>query len=147
MSGYAIDWSSGVVWIVFAGGFVAGCLLTYLFVRLGSRTARLQRELDRLKAEHADYRRQVHDHFGKTSVLFQRMTGSYRAVYEHLARGCESLCDDDTIPGRIELPQTRLLRDRGDEQSSSPARAADRQIDELVDQELTSRHLERQPSR
>ncbi len=116
MSGYAIDWSSGLLWSVFAVGFVVGCLVMYFVIRRGTRAAQLKKELDRVRAEHEDYRRQVHDHFGKTSVLFQRMTGSYRAIYDHLVQGSQSLCDDGTIPGRIEFPQTRLLSDRGDEE-------------------------------
>lgn len=125
MSGYAIDWSSGLLWSVFAIGFVVGCLMTYFVIRRGTRAAQLKKELDRVRAEHEDYRRQVHDHFGKTSVLFQRMTGSYRAVYDHLVQGSQSLCDDGTMPGRIEFPQARLLRDRGDEQGVS-AESTDR---------------------
>ncbi len=119
MSGYAIDWSSGLLWSVFAIGFVVGCLMTYFVIRRGTRAAQLKKELDRVRAEHEDYRRQVHDHFGKTSVLFQRMTGSYRAVYDHLVQGSQSLCDDRTMPGRIEFPQARLLSDRGNEQGVS----------------------------
>ncbi len=109
MNVYEASWNWGLLGIAFVVGLAVGVLVVYLLMCRSARVAKLREELERAKAEHEDYQRQVHDHFGKTSVLFQHMTSSYRAVYEHLAEGCETLCADATIPGQLELPDTQLI--------------------------------------
>ena len=113
MNVYEASWNWGQLGIAFAVGLAVGVLVVYLLMCRSARVAKLRAELERAKAEHEDYRRQVHDHFGKTSVLFHHMTSSYRAVYEHLAEGCESLCADATMPGQLELPDTQLIGEHG----------------------------------
>ncbi len=121
MNVYEASWNWGLLGIAFAIGLAVGVLVVYLLMCRSARVAKLREELERTKAEHEDYRRQVHDHFGKTSVLFQHMTSSYRAVYEHLAEGCESLCADGTIPGQLELPDTQLIGEQGGESGAKTA--------------------------
>ncbi len=123
MNVYEASWNWGILGIAFAVGLAVGVLVVYFLTCRNARVAKLREELERTKAEHEDYRRQVHDHFGKTSVLFQHMTSSYRAVYEHLAEGCESLCADATIPGQLELPETQLLDKH---ETEAGAKSADR---------------------
>ena len=115
MNVYEASWNWGLLGIAFVVGLAVGMLVVYLLTCRGARVAKLRGELERTKAQHEDYRRQVHDHFGKTSVLFHQMTSSYRAVYQHLAEGCETLCADATIPGQLELPETQLIGERQDE--------------------------------
>ena len=103
------SWNWGLLGIALAVGLVVGGLLVFLLVCRSARVAKLREELEQTRAEHEVYRRQVHEHFGKTSVLFQQMTTSYRAVYEHLADGCETLCNDATLPGQLELPRTQAI--------------------------------------
>lgn len=111
MNVYEASWNWGLLGIALALGIAVGALLVFLLVCRSARVAKLREELERTKADHEIYRRQVHEHFGKTSVLFQQMTTSYRAVYEHLAEGCESLCNDATLPGQLELPRTQAIGD------------------------------------
>ena len=55
---------------------------------------RLRAELDRLLHEHESYKASVNSHFRKTAELVGQMTKSYAAVYDHLAGGARSFCDD-----------------------------------------------------
>jgi uncharacterized membrane-anchored protein YhcB (DUF1043 family) len=59
---------------------------------------RLRGEIERLNGEHADYQGRVASHFRKTGDLIGQMTHSYKAVYEHLADGAQSLCTADALP-------------------------------------------------
>ncbi len=109
MNVFEASWNWGLLGMALAVGLAVGALLVFLLVCRSARVAKLREELERTRAEHEVYRRQVHEHFGKTSVLFQQMTTSYRAVYEHLADGCETLCNDATLPGQLELPRTQAI--------------------------------------
>jgi len=85
-----------------------------LEVRLAERDGRIaQLESARNEAQHrrdeaeqradeardrlAGYESQVADHFTRTSDLLREMTLQYRAIYEHLAEGARSLCDDEGL--------------------------------------------------
>jgi|GEM_PF-2980593 uncharacterized membrane-anchored protein YhcB (DUF1043 family) len=54
----------------------------------------LQDELDNLRAAFEAYRQDVGRHFSRTSELVDRMTESYRAVYDHLSDGTQKLVYD-----------------------------------------------------
>ena len=113
MNVFEASWNWGLLGIALALGLALGALLVFLLVCRSARVAKLREELAQTKAEHEAYRSEVHEHFGKTSVLFQQMTNSYRAVYEHLADGCETLCNDATLHGQLELPRTEAIGDGG----------------------------------
>lgn len=77
-----------------------GGLLGFLTGRIqGGADARKRKEyeerLQRNESEMDDYRRQVTDHFMDTARLMQEMTANYKAVYEHLARGAQSLTNGE----------------------------------------------------
>jgi len=96
-------WIAGL--ITFVLGVACGAGLTYLMAGDKRRRAvELQERLDQLQQELDDYREQVGQHFRETSELVQAMTDSYRNVYEHLARGSETLCQNVSTP-RLDLPQ------------------------------------------
>lgn len=82
---------------------LGGCLLAFLagfgLAAYGSRqnATRLrqaERDLEATREELEQYRQQVAEHFDGTSRLLRDLTLQYRAVYEHLAQGAQSLCPD-----------------------------------------------------
>jgi uncharacterized membrane-anchored protein YhcB (DUF1043 family) len=74
-------------------------LLVGLFLLPGPREVkRLRAEIERLGQKHADYQSLVTGHFEKTGELIGQMTASYKAVYDHLADGAQSLCGPDALP-------------------------------------------------
>jgi len=83
------------VWIIgalaLACGFALGAATNHL-LRGGRRARNLENELSELRTQFDDYRAQVSEHFRGTSKLVQKMTDSYRDVYEHLAGGSQALC-------------------------------------------------------
>ena len=101
-------WVAGL--ITFALGTACGAGIAYLMAANNRRRAiELQDKLDRLQQELDDYRDQVEQHFRKTSELVQAMTDSYRNVYEHLARGSETLCKDPVSTPRLDIPKQAVL--------------------------------------
>jgi len=50
-------------------------------------------DLDAMRRELDDYRQGVSAHFQETAELMQQMTGNYRTLYTHMARGADALCD------------------------------------------------------
>ncbi len=102
-------WLFGI--LVFVIGLVLGCIATYLAVARYGRTRELQQELNQLKERFTDYRDQVTQHFMRTSELVQEMTQSYRAVYEHLAKGAQHLCGDENDINRLESTRKGQLTD------------------------------------
>ncbi|HHH42687.1 MAG TPA: DUF1043 family protein [Gammaproteobacteria bacterium] len=113
-------WITGL--ITFVLGIACGAGLTYLMAGGNRRRAiELQEQLNQLQQELDSYRDQVGQHFRKTSELVQAMTDSYRNVYEHLARGSETLCQDVSTP-RLDLPQqARLDNEPGSDTASDNA--------------------------
>lgn len=88
------------VLIMIVGGLLllaAGAGLGYWFALVGRQRGRadvLQQELD-------DYRDEVNRHFATTADHFQTIGREYRALYQHMASGAESLCDPQRIDGRL----------------------------------------------
>lgn len=113
-----------VVMVPFLAGMAIGAFTVYLILLPDHlRRRQLQAEIDRLNAELKAYREQVQQHFRRTSDLFQNLTASYRAVYEHLAGGARALCSVEHLTPSIELPERRLLG--GAERAEEPAPATD----------------------
>lgn len=56
-----------------------------------------------LKQEHEQFREQVSEHFVETARLINRLTDSYKDVFDHLSQGAETLVDDATL--RERMPQ------------------------------------------
>ena len=119
---------AGEEWTValapFLAGLVVGALTAYLAMRPDHLKRReLQAEVERLTSELRAYREQVYQHFRGTSELFQNLTASYRAVYEHLAIGARSLCSQDRLGPALDLPEKRLLEGSESEGMAVPSPA------------------------
>ena len=79
-------------------GLLIGLLLARLFLPGPKQVKRLQAEIERLGREHSEYQGRVAGHFQKTGELIGQMTQSYKAVYDHLADGAQTLCTADVLP-------------------------------------------------
>ena len=62
-----------------------------------------------LRDELSEYKDSVNAHFQTTAGLLHDMTEQYRAVYEHMASGAQSLCDPETARTQIESLRAGLL--------------------------------------
>lgn len=49
----------------------------------------------------AAFREEVADHFVTTAELVNRLTDSYKEVFDHLRQGAESLVDEETLRKRL----------------------------------------------
>lgn len=56
-----------------------------------------------LQEEHAEFREQVSAHFIETADLINRLTDSYKDVFDHLSKGAETLVDEASL--RERMPQ------------------------------------------
>jgi len=77
-----------------------GLVIGYFWGRIQARTDSekkqvLQEQLQQNRHELEDYRRNVTEHFNSTAQLMQQMTEQYKAVYQHLAKGAQTLTDGD----------------------------------------------------
>ncbi len=94
MTGEEASWFWGASLIAFAFGVVFGIGFAMFFLQGFGRAKKLQLEVDRLEQELTEYKSQVTDHFKQTSNLVQKMTESYRDVYQHLAASSQKLCQE-----------------------------------------------------
>lgn len=78
-------------------GLAAGLLLASLLPRFTGDAAR---DREAAKRE-AAYRREVADHFVRTAQLVNRLTDSYKEVFDHLREGAGKLVDEDTLRQRL----------------------------------------------
>lgn len=99
----------GVSAMLFVGGVVTGLLVGMFVLPAGREAKRLASELDKLRAEYDDYKREVTGHFQKSSELFAGMTQSYKAVYDHLAGGARELCETPETDNVLAFSGTRLI--------------------------------------
>jgi len=129
---FDISWAWGLGLIGFAFGTVCGLAIAYLTF---TRTTRgqvktLEASLESERQKNSEYREQVNQHFRKTSDLVQRMTDSYRDVYEHLASGSAALCQDPVSTPQLDIPKQPVL----DTSPDNPPEPADNQ--EFADAEI-----------
>lgn len=95
--------------LALAAGFLVGFLVAYFGVYKRRKVAKLQSELLEQKTRLAAYREQVDAHFVETSTKFQGLTEQYRALYEHLAEGAQSLCTDRLLAQQLGVIESRPL--------------------------------------
>lgn len=115
------------MWIIAVAMAAAGFMWGFTFGRQGKqadspgateRTRALEAEIDRLKTELGTYREQVNEHFRTTADLVNQMTGSYKAVYQHLAGGSQKLCSGDVMLELDEAPRlTNTSKPEGGEET------------------------------
>jgi len=108
-----------------------GALLLMLGAAVGYMVAvvrqkRTQARAESIKAEFDAYREQVTGHFRKTAGQFQQLGVQYKALYDHLADGAQTLCK--TPSGADELGFSPLPElDRPADETTAAARSgADR---------------------
>lgn len=81
---------------------ISVCIITFLigyFVSGGRKdNKRLKKELKENREELKNYRSEVTSHFQETAHKVNALTENYRNVYEHLARGAQTLCDKSDAP-------------------------------------------------
>lgn len=118
-------WLWGAGFIGFAVGIVVGAGLAVWISHKSGRMGKLQREIERLQTELADYRTQVTSHFRKTAALIGRMTESYRDVYEHLAESSQRLCETPFQSPQLEVKRHDSLeaKEKPAERPAAPAAA------------------------
>jgi uncharacterized membrane-anchored protein YhcB (DUF1043 family) len=70
-------------------------------MRFGNKKLREQRsqqyELEKTKAELADYREELTSHFAQSAELLDNMARDYRQLYQHMAKGSNDLLPN--LPG------------------------------------------------
>ncbi len=57
------------------------------------RTRELEQRLEQALTSRADYEAEVTEHFQKTAGLLNQLSNDYRAIYQHMASGADTLCD------------------------------------------------------
>ena len=94
-----------VLWFVgslaFLAGLVGGALLYHLMAGPRSDRGKLESQLSELETELKEYQDKVSDHFNTTAHLVNKLTDSYKDVYEHMANGADVLCEDDDVKNRL----------------------------------------------
>jgi uncharacterized membrane-anchored protein YhcB (DUF1043 family) len=137
-SGIDLSWAWAIGLTTFVCGIACGIGIAYLMPGNRRRAQELQEKLQRLQQEFDNYHDQVGQHFLKTSELVQKMTESYRDVYEHLSTGSQALCQTPVNTPRLDIPEHPTL------EAGTQTRAADEktmgafpdaQTDRLDDQE------------
>ena len=88
-----------MIWLIgtlcFAIGLCAGAVLFKQFKSDSAKVEQLEKALVDLQLEHDAYKSGVHSHFGDTAQLVNKLTDSYREVYQHLATGAQALCPEN----------------------------------------------------
>ncbi|MDX1570624.1 MAG: DUF1043 family protein [Xanthomonadales bacterium] len=80
------------------GGLLVGAVGMYFFLSAGATTGGDQE----LRKEFDAYREEVADHFAKTASLVNRLTDSYKDVFEHLQDGAHGLLDEEQLRARLQ---------------------------------------------
>ena len=57
--------------------------------------------VEALQKENAQFREEVNEHFVQTAELINRLTDSYKAVFDHLSEGADRLVDKETVRERM----------------------------------------------
>ena len=81
-------------------GIVLGAGAFWLASRKGAAPGT---SMHQLKQENEKFREEVNDHFVQTAELINRLTDSYKAVFDHLSDGAGRLVEDKVI--RERMPQ------------------------------------------
>lgn len=134
--GIALSWAWAIGLIAFAFGITFGVGAAYLTFGSKRHARELREKVDALQQELDSYRGQVGQHFQRTAELVQKMTHSYREVYEHLASGSQALCQDPVSTPRLDIPETPSLA----------AGVADRPADTTGSEEFSDAELDREAS-
>lgn len=101
----------GLVTALLVLGAAVGVLVAGLVLPGPKRVRQLEEQLRKTLEEHESYRAGVTAHFKTTAQLVGEMTQSYKAVYDHLAYGAQSLCGEhDALTSSVFGPP-RIIHD------------------------------------
>ena len=99
-------------WLIVLLGFALGVLTGAVVYRLtrsdSAKANKLEQELIQLQHQHESYKKEVSNHFSKTSELVEDLTSDYVRVYKHLASGATNLAN---------IPPSELLINQQQENS------------------------------
>jgi len=128
------SWFSITNVLLLLAGVAIGALAGHFTSPAIGEAKRLRSDLDRVLHEQETYKASVNSHFRKTAELVGQMTKSYAAVYDHLAGGARTFCDDsgpeqklpfEPLPGQLATPAI--------ETGAEPVRASDAATDAAAD--------------
>jgi hypothetical protein len=106
-----ISASPGFTAALLLTGLALGLLIARLVLPGPKRVRELEDQLEKAHKEHQAYRGCVTTHFRTTAELVGKMTDSYKAVYDHLAHGSQTLCGDyDALTSSV-FGSPRIIHD------------------------------------
>jgi uncharacterized membrane-anchored protein YhcB (DUF1043 family) len=113
------------MWVAAAAFFITGVLIGMAYGRSDTTSAQRVQELEAQLHQHreelAKYREQVAHHFMQTADLLHTLTANYRAVYEHLADGAQTLCAGQVRSLTPAALRERLLSNNHQDQDAAEA--------------------------
>ena len=119
-----------VVYYLFflAIGIGAGFLIGRAENKTAKQAKQLAEELKEAKTQLETHHQQINEHFMKTGELVNNMTESYRAVYQHLASGAQTLCTGEAARIVMRAPSEKLIGGTKDDtaEATPPDEAAHR---------------------
>lgn len=112
-----------MVWVVgaLALGLAVGALVVWLLTRSAAGPGHSVRQL---REENEQFREQVNDHFVQTAELINRLTDSYKAVFDHLSEGAERLVDEQVVRERMPKVSDQEIRLKRIGTSARPSSSA-----------------------
>lgn len=131
-------------------GLVVGASIAVLLMK---RRAGSTESVASLKRENEAFRDQVNEHFVQTAELINRLTDSYKAVFDHLSEGADKLVEPEVVRERmpqVSNEEVRLKRIGSVTPSSPPEQAppadeasqAEKPDSDEVPEEKTPAHAE-----
>lgn len=92
----------GLFWMGLGCGVLLGAGLSAMWVAWRAHQANQSgRSVKAMEAQHQQFRDEVNQHFVETAELINRMTDSYKAVFDHLSQGAERLVEDRVVRERM----------------------------------------------
>lgn len=92
----------GSFWVGLGIGVLLGGVVVASLVAWRARQAdRSGRSMRAVEAQHQQFRDEVNQHFVETAELINRMTDSYKAVFDHLSEGAERLVENRVVEERM----------------------------------------------
>ncbi len=82
-------------------GMLAGLLLGVMVILVKQRKQTGSKTVKQLQQEHQAFQQQVSDHFVDTAELVNRLTDSYKEVFDHLQTGAQTLVDPQTLQDKL----------------------------------------------
>ena len=113
--------------LIFAVGVGLGILLQRYVLSRGTHVALLEKEIDKLKGEQLHLKDSLQQHFNHTADLANDLTGSYKALYDHLAGGAEQFTEKPLADLKHVLEKSQHSLEEQSSQSEDDPDAAMRQ--------------------